>query len=515
MQGRPNASTRTPGPVAGDTPDVDARSAVFLAIKNAFTLGGALVCTWSIGLAMRVVIPRHLGPTLFGELNWSDAFTATFFVVLGLGVDQYIRKEVAVRPEIASEFWGGVSVVRVVVTGGIFAAIWAIVRASHRSADLTVTVFLYALTQFVVTSNLTLGAMLHAKGRVRGMSALSVVTKVIWAVGVMAAIMARTGLWGYGVAYFVSEAVEVFVLTWLAHRHLDLVFRIDAKATRHVLLRSLPYSVTGIATAAYGTLGVSLLEFTAGSKEVGLYGAAWTVASLTLLATPILGWVLTPMLARAASRSRTELLEHVCRSMELILTIALPVSLLINLGADVWIVAVFGAPFASATITLRVLSTMFVLTYMAIIYSTALIMLERAWTLTWISVGGLIVNGLLNLLLVGHFATALGEGGGAAGCGAATLLTEVVVCVGMGVATGPGAFDRRSVVMLLKSLAVYAIVLGVHVALIPLHSWRLAVDGVLYAVLAIAIGALRPKEMISTVREAMQARTPAPAGANA
>jgi O-antigen/teichoic acid export membrane protein len=503
--------------VEGGAPDVDARSAVFLAIKNAFTLGGALVCTQSIGLAMRVIIPRHLGPTLFGDLNWSDAFTATLFVLLGLGVDQYIRKEVAVRPEIVSEFYGGVAVVRVVVTAGIFASIWAICHASHRSAELTATVFLYALTQFVVTANATLGAMLQAKGRVRGSSALSVATKVIWAVGVMAAIVAGTGLWGYGAAYFASEAVEVVALTWLARRHLGLVFRIDPKATKHVLLRSLPYSVTGIATAAYGTLGPTLLEFTAGGKEragsteVGFYGASWFIASLMLLVTPILGWVLTPMLARAASRSRAELFEHACRSMELVLTLAIPASLLINLGADVWTVVVFGPTYASAALTLRVLSTVFVLTYVAIIYSTTLIMLERAWTTTWIALAGLIVNALLNLVLVPYSAAKYGVGGGAAGCGAATLLTEIFVCVCMAVATGPGAFDRRSIVTLVKSLGLYAVVVGAHMLLKPMGAWRLAVDGILYGVLAVAIGAVRPKELISTVREAMGARTPAPA----
>jgi O-antigen/teichoic acid export membrane protein len=486
------------------------RSAIFLAIRNAVTLGGALLLTWSIGLSMRVVIPRHLGPTAFGAINWADAFTITLFVLLNLGVDPYIRKEAAVRPEIVSEFYGGAVVVRVAMTCGLLVTIALMLHFTHRSLEVAALAMFYALAQFAVTSNGTLGAMLHAKGRVRGMSALSVATKVIWAVGVLWAIAANARLWAYGAAYLASEAVEVVVLTKLAGRHLGLVFRVDAAATKAMLKSCLPYSVAGIATAAYGTLGASLLEFTAGSKEVGLYGAAWTLASLTLLITPILQWVLTPMLARAGAISRAAVFEHASRTMELVLTIAIPVSMLINLGADVWVRFVFGAPFTHAAMALRVMSSLFVLTYMAIIYSGTLVVIERAWALTWISIAGLVVNATLNLVFVHYSVSQLGEGGGGAGCAAAMLGTEIFVTACMAIVAGREAFDRRCARSVGRGLLVYAVVAMVHVLLTRLGPARLAVDGILYLVLAMAVGALRPKEMLSTVREALRS-SPDPA----
>ncbi|HEY3816655.1 MAG TPA: oligosaccharide flippase family protein [Polyangiaceae bacterium] len=492
-----------------DAPDRDARSAILLAIKNAFTLGGALMATGVIALAMRVfVLPRALGPEQFGTLSWADAFTATLFVVLGLGMEQYIRKEVAVRPELASEFYGGGVVVRVALTLGLLTTIGVVLSFKHASADVTLTVFLFALTQFAVTANGTLGAMLHAKGRVRGMSTLSVITKVVWAGGVLWAIAADTGrLWGFGASYLASEAIEVVALTWLARRHLGLAFRIDMRAARKMLLSSLPYYVAAIATTAYGKLDVTLLEFTAGSKEVGLYGAASQLANLTLLITPIIGWVLMPMLARAAQRSREELREHVCRSLELILTIAIPASLLINLGAEVWIHIAFGTAYAAAATALRVQSTMFVLTYVAIIYAITLVMLERAWTLAWVSVAGLVVNLVLNLVFVRYSVAVLGEGGGGTGCAAAMLGTEIFVSACMAIAIGRGAFDRRSMSTVARSLMVYGIVVVVHLLLRPIGPARLAVDAVLYVGLAVLVGALRPREMLSTAREALRRKT--------
>jgi O-antigen/teichoic acid export membrane protein len=490
----------TPG-----SPDFDARSAIFLAIKNAFTLGGALLFTQSIGLAIRVILPRHLGPTLFGALNFADAFTATLFVVLGLGMEFYIRKEVAVRPESASEFYGGAFLVRVAMTLGLLATIAVILHVTHRSADRAV-VFLYALYQFATTTNGTLGAMLHAKGRVRGMSALSVATKVLWAGGVLLAMAARAGLWAYAASYLVPEAIEVVALTWLARQHLALAFRVDMAATKRMLWSSVPYYLAAIAGTAYGTLGATLLGFTSGTTEVGLYGAAQTLANVTLLITPIIGWVLMPMLARAADRSRAELYEHVCRSMELVLTIGIPASLLMNLGANEW-VRILGAQYAPAAIALRVLSMVFVLTYVAMIYGTTLVMIDRAWTLTWITVAGLGVNGVLNLLFVRYSTRLLGQGGGGTGCAAAMLCTEIFVTACMARTIGRGAFDRRSIGTVVRSLLVYGLVVVVHRLLWPLGPVRLAIDTVAYFGLAIAVGAFRPKDMLGTVREALSKKT--------
>jgi O-antigen/teichoic acid export membrane protein len=487
-------------------PDVDARSATLLAISNAITLGGALLLTNGIALGISIFLPRHLGPLLFGQLRFADAFSGTFFVTLGLGMDQYIRKEVAVRPEHASDFYGGSVVVRIALTLALVAAMAVVLNLTGRPADLRVVVYVYALTQFAITANATLSAMLHAKGRVRGMSALSVATKVVWAGGVLWAMATGAGLWAYAVSYLASEAIEVVALTWLARQHLGLVFRVNLTATKAMLIASLPYYLNLIATTAYNKLDVTILEYGAGSKEVGYYGAATTIAGFTLLIAPIIGWVVTPMLARAAARSQNELYFHVNRSMELVLTIALPVALLMNLGADVWVRILFHDVFAKAAMALRVQATMFVLTYVSIIYAMTLVMLERAWTLARITMTGLVVNAALNLLFVRYSVQMFGEGGGGVGCALAMLGTEIFVTLCMMVAIGRGALDRKGVGTVLRSFAACVFVAAVHWLLRPIGPARLAVDAVVYLVVAIAFGALRPREMIATVLEAVRRR---------
>ena len=495
-----------PAPAA--SPHAESSSAdTLLAIQNALKLGGSLLVTWGIALGMRLFLPRYLGPDLLGTLSFADAFAATFFVALSLGADVYVRKEISVRPEHASDFFGGTLALRVVMSLAIFAVMGVVMHAGNRPPAVQLVVYVFAAAQFFVNANATLSALLHAKGRVGGVSALAVATKVVWAAGVLAAMLLHVGLWGFAAAFLLSEAIETFVLYALAKRHLGLEMRFDVPATKAMIISSLPYYLNTFATTAYGKLDVSWLAFVASSTEVGWYAASSAIAGLTLLVTPLIGWVLIPTFARAAARSQEDLFARIRSSTELILAVAIPVSLFISLSADLVVKTLFGEAYMPAVLALRILAGTFVITYVAIVYAVTLLMLERAWTLTIISIAGLVVNVLLNILLVRPSLGWFGEGGGGVGCALAMLGTEIFVTTAMVSIVGRRAFDRRTVSMVLKSAAACALVVVVDRYAVPLGWFRLAVDAAVYLVVVVSTGALRIREIVELVMTAVRAKT--------
>lgn len=474
---------------------------VRVAIGNAFKLGASLLCTWGLALAMRFWLPRQLGPERYGTLSFSDALAATFFVALGLGIDPYVRKEIPVRPAHASEFYGGLLVLRTAMSVAIVAALSFSMNVTGRPVEVRRLVYLFATAQIFVTNNATLSALLHSRGTVGGMSVLAVVTKIVWAIGALLVIFGDVGLWGIALSLFVSEAIETVVLYWLARRHLGLAFRVDPRATRSVLAQCLPHYVNMFAITVYGKLDVSLLAITSTSREVGYYSAASAVASCALLATPLMAWVMMPTLARAAARSREELFARIRRSSELVLAIAVPAALFVSLASDLSIRVLFGAAYAPSGTALRILAPTFVITYTAMVFAISLVMLDRAWTLAFISVGGLAVNVLLNLLLVPHTLRWMGAGGGGAGAALAMLGTELSVTSAMIGFVGRRAFDGRTLLMLAKSLAACVAVLVVdHLAGHWLGALRLPLEAMIYGVLVIVTGAVRIDEVSAFVR---------------
>lgn len=497
--------------VGGDRSSQDGASDSLVAIANALKLGSSLVATLAIAIAMRFLMPRYLGPTSFGTLSFADGFTATFFVAISLGAESYVRKEVSVRLAHASDFFGGTLVLRLAMSVAIFGVMAIVMRATGRSAEVRTLVYLFGAAQFFVSVNATLSALLHARGRVGGMSALAVATKIVWAAGVVATIATGAGLWGFAAAYLASEGIESFVLFALASRHLGMVFRVDVTATKAMIVSSLPYFLNGCATGAYGKLDVTLLGILGAGREVGWYVAASSITGLTLLITPLIDWVLTPVFARGAARSREDLYAHIRQATEPILAVAIPAALFVSVGADLWLRLLFGHAFAPATLALRILAASSVIIYIAIVYAMTLIMLERAWTLTLISIGGLVVNLLLNLILIRRSLALFGEGGGGVGCALAALGTHGFTAAAMIALVGRKAFDQRTIAMVVKSLFACVVVVVVDRLAASVGWVRIVIDVVAYLAVVVSTGALRMGEMwrMATAAIRRKARVPA------
>lgn len=478
------------------------------ALLNTAKLGGSLILTWGVGLGARLLIPRFLGPLEFGSLSFADAFAGTTFVLLGLGMETYIRKEIPVRPEHAGEFIGGLLAVRLAMVAFLFVGMEIALRAMHRDESVRRLVYIYGLANFFSIGGGTSGAFLHAVGRVNEMSVLSVVTKLIWAAGIVSTVVFRLESWVIAASVAVSEGVKSLALFVLARRHLGFRLHVDLRATRAVVLASMPFFLSGLAANVTNKIDVTILATMTNDKEVGWYGAASGIAGLTMFLTPLISWVLVPLFARAAAASQGELYTTVRRSSEFILTLTIPVSLMIVVGADFIVPLAFGRAFSPAAPALQVLTIAYGLMYVSIVAWCALTVLKHTWGVTAIMSSGLFVNPLCNVLLIGPFMRFAGHGGGGLACAWATLLTELVIVALLLRRLGRTAVDRRLLSSVAKSLLAALAVAAVDGFLLrPLAPLlRLSLDGLAYCVLVLVTGAVDVPGVVRWVKAALAQR---------
>lgn len=488
-----------------------------LAAVNAVKLFGSLMVTWGIALGVRLMLPRYLGPQGFGAMNFADAFVSTLFILTSFGIDTYIRKEVSVRYAHASEFFGGVTALRLLVGLLLFGATQAFLVLAHRPPETWALVHLFAVSALLATISQSLASLLHARGTVNELSVLNIAAKVVWGVGTVLVVVLHLPLWTLGLPWVASESLKLVVSARLARKHLALRWVIDVKNTRLALVGSLPMFVNLAAHTIYNKLDVSILAVVAGEEEVGWYGAASLIAGLALMVTPMIGWVLMPLFARARARSDEEYTLVMRRSLELVLAIAFPTSLFMALGAKEWVVLLYGSAYAPAATSLKVLSSIFVLTYVAMLSANALILTGRAWAQAFISIGGLIANPLFNWLFIGPSMRWFGVGGAGIGAAISQLGTEVVVTVAMTTLVGRRAFDRRSLGVIAKTLLVCVLVSTLDFWLLErVHpALRLSADAAVYVLLVLGSGAVKVRELLAFVRSAraQQAEPDAPLNA--
>jgi O-antigen/teichoic acid export membrane protein len=498
-------------------PQVDAHTS----LRNALKLGGSLLVTYGIALVMRMVLPRYLGPEGFGRYNWADGFSGAFFVLSALGLDVYIRKEVSVRPEHASEFFGGTLLLQVGLALGLTGAMWWVMRASGEPPEVQRLALLLGGYQFFFRLNAILAAVLHARERVDGLSVAHIAMKCIWGGGLVLVLLLRLPLPWLAAPFIGAEVFKAAYLFHLTHAHAGLKLRLDVRSTAAALMAALPFFLNEAALATNGRVDVSLLGVVANKTEVGYYGSVWGIAGMTMLLSPILGWVLLPMMSRAAS-SPEESTRILRRGLEGILVVSVPVTLALALGAETWVRLMIGEAYLPAAPVLRLLAPIFVLTYVATVCGSWLMAGGRSWTVTRTSLLAALLNPALNLLLIPPLLARLGPAGGASATAISLAICEVLVTLILVGAIGSRAFDARGLAVLGKTLGVCAAVTAVHLLLgragldardLPRGLARLVVDGAVYLSLILVTGAVRQDEVLALVRRVRDRRksaAPAP-----
>jgi O-antigen/teichoic acid export membrane protein len=491
------------GPITDDAGDLT--TDVAHALRDALKLGASLLGTWTVAMIVRIILPRYLGPAAFGTFQFADSFTDAVMVITTLGIDTYIRREIPTRPQHVADFFAGTLVLRVLLGALVLGGAYVAIAMGGKSPEVRHMVVILGAAQLLMVINTTYGAVLQSARTVGVLSLLNVGSKLVWGAGIGIVLAVGGGVIGVAAAMLASEVLRTIALTIITYRTVQLRWQISVRASSAVLVASVPFFLTTLAQTVYSRIDVSVMSFLTNDIEVGWYGAASNIARLSFLLAPLITWVLLPLTSRAAARSDAELTAVAQRSMDWILMVTFPISLLMGVGADVLVSVAFGRAYAAAAMSLRTLAPTFVLTYVGTVSGSLLVRLGRSWVLMVISLGGMALAGGLNILLIPWAERTIGTGGAGVGAGVTLVITEFTTAATMTWLLGRRVFNRESALRAAKCCLICGAIVAVHRALAPIHTWRILVDGVLYFALAIAWRAIDMEALISV----MPARMPA------
>lgn len=475
------------------------------ALRNALKLFFSLLATWGIGLALRLWLPRHLGPERLGVLSFADSLAGTVLACASLGIDTYVQKEIPVRPAHASDFYGGTLALRLLISIVLIAGL-LVFTTGDRGLDVSYLLLAFGVYHVAAGLNGTLTALLQANTTVDEVALANVVTKLVWGLGMVGGILLDVPLLGLAAIYCLSEVMKLAMLQGAAGRRAGLTIRMDVAKTGAAVAASLGFYAYSLAGALAYRLDVALIGLLSSHVEVGWYAAAGGLATITLFLAPVLYSVLMPLFTRAHSRSPEEMFGAMRRVLEALTAVTAPAGLFLALGADLWVRLAFGADYGPSAISLRALAPLFVVWYLDILLCMPLVIQGRGWLLTAISLGAIVANALTAIVLVPYVAVRVGPGGAGLGMAMALVLKELLVTLGFLAIVGAKLIDRRRR-LTLGATAVAALgTTAAHLALAPLGHWRLLVDLVVYVALVIVIGAVRPRELLLLGRELIASR---------
>lgn len=482
-----------------------------LALRNAAKLGASLVLTWGVAIIVTFKLPPYLGPVSNGHYRFGDQLAQSAAVFLSLGVDTYISREIAVRPKHASDFFGGVLVTRFLVLLPLIVVGFFFVRTEV--ADRQTATFLFGLAYAFTAMNQTFQQMLQAASKVGGLAVANVVAKVLWGGGTFAAVLFGAPFWVLPIPMILAEGLKAGFLFMAAKDAVDLRLRIDMAETKKVLKIAFPFYIANVAVSLGSTVDVPWLAKLVDkeSPEVGWYGAARQIAQLSALLSPIMSGVLIPMMSRAKARDEQEFYRILRRGFEAVIVLSIPLTLILALGAEFWIHITIKDKFLPAAGSLRWLAPTFVFAYVNVLLWLSLMILDRSWTITIISLAGLALLPVLIVVMV-PITSQLGPGGAGQGVAMALTMRELIIALVFLAFLREKALDRRGLLSVLKSLTFAVITWFVdHSIGDRFHPIiRLAIDAAVYGVLALmpVLGVLAPKDIKAVLKMVKDRKKP-------
>jgi len=447
-----------------------------------------------LGVVVTLILVRALGVRGFGQ--WSTllaiAQIATSFGDLGL--TQVAVSRAASQPQSEAQWLGALLGLRLLLSVPICLIQLALLLVVAPTGRVTIAGVLIASITFLgAASSLSAAFQL----RVRNDLTMLVLTtqSVLWTAGTAVVAIFTSDIRAFAVVFLVSNVVSTALTVLLALRR-NSISLVGGRALWGPMLRiGAVLGAAGILVTAYVRLDQILVFVFAGSRQAGLYAAAYRILDQAQFVPGSVMATLFPLIASAYPADLPRVRRLLQTSAEYLAMGSLGALAFTVVAAKPIMVLLFGVSFAPAAKALPVLMAAFVSISFGYLAGNMVVVLGLQQRYFAYAAVGLIVNVLLNVALIPPY--------GFEAAAWVTLVTEVTVMsltmrrVLMGVGLRPKWTRLARIAVAAAAMAV--VVAAAHDAGLPLGA-LVGLASVLYVGLLFALRALTATEVAGFLR---------------
>ncbi|WP_288591731.1 flippase [uncultured Victivallis sp.] len=408
---------------------------------NTLWLMAEKVIRLAVGFSVGVYVARFLGPAQYGLLNYAISFVALFSIFCSLGLDVILVRELVRFPKLTDMLLGTSFLLKVcgfvvmsaaVGVGLMFLAdveskflIW-IILSGYFFQTFQVLDFYFqscVLSKYVAISQM-LALLTTAWGR----------CILVWF---------QAPLWCFA-AMEAAYAFLTSVCCWLFYRKAGKRlrnWRFDWRIAGELMRNGLPLLFAGAASLVYLRLDQVMITTMIDEGANGQYAVAVRLAELLFFVPIVVGDSFLPSLVGTRNISEERYRQRSSWLLKGMFYLALAGIIPVALGGSWLIEVLYGEAYHGAAQLFMILCFKMILVYPGMIYSKWMIVENMQGVMLFSTVGGAIVNVILNIFWIRAW--------GAAGAVWATLASTLSIYLFFPLAFRRG---RRAVAFLLRAL---------------------------------------------------------------
>ncbi len=327
-----------------------------------------LVFFYFIGLA------RFLGPELVGKYTFALSFVGIFVVLMDMGLNQFLIREVAKDKERAKSFLSYILGIKLVFS---FFTLFVVVLAIRLLGYPEITRYLvylvaiaYVIDNIINTIYCFLRGFQNLKYEGLGLVLYQFVVLIVG----LAILYLRLPLPYMAWPLIVASFCNLFFVCFILYKVylIKLVFKFDFKRFGYFLKSGVPFFLVAVFGTIFSYIDIVLLSKLAGDKAVGFYSAGGKIPAGLRMLPIALSAALYPTASFYFKERKEELSRLVEKALFYLIIFATPIMVGLWILAEPAIRILYGSCFVGAVPVLRILISGLIFVFLDYIFIVTL-----------------------------------------------------------------------------------------------------------------------------------------------
>lgn len=387
--------------------------------KNTFWLATASVINKFLKFVLFVYVARILGATEYGKFTFALAFIGLFTIFADIGLSQIITREFAREKEKEREFSAILSLKIFLSLGTL---ILILVGSFFITPDPLIqkVIWILALCILIESFFSTIFAFLQARQKMEYQSLASMLETLLTVGAGLFILFYFPSVQNLSYSYlFAASITLIFILIFFHFKIQRLFLSLNKSIWQRFLSMSWPLALAGVAGVIFNQTDSVMLGYFGQITQTGWYNAAYRVIGVTLIPTGLIATSFFPVLSKYFKESKEKLQKIWDYYMELMIFLAIPLTIGGIVLAPKIIDFIYGQDYTSAVLAFQILIIMAGIAFLNTPFYDLMIVSNQQAKIFWISLSGAIINVILNLILIPKFSLY--------GAAVATIITQLLI----------------------------------------------------------------------------------------
>jgi O-antigen/teichoic acid export membrane protein len=324
-----------------------------------------------LGMIRLNYLARYLGVLKFGILNFATFFCSLFVVLYDLGISQLLTRDVAQDLSISRTYVGKVIVLKMIIVFFTSIAVGIVAIVSHFDQVTNWAILLTTVVFAINGLSAVFFSAFQAHRKMLVVSLVNMMNDLILSISIILFIAEYPYVMTVMILSVISALLSLAISIFAYVRVIGVpILKIDTAYWKSMLQEGLPFAISGIGISMYLFIGATILKYTRGDIEVGIYSTGYKLISILTLIPTAFTQVLYPIFSDFYVNAKGKLVKSLTDSLRVMSIISVPLVVGTVLLAPKIINLFFTPEFSSGTIVLQIMIVSIVLGYLNwILYS--------------------------------------------------------------------------------------------------------------------------------------------------